>query len=943
MINRICLIVVYFLMNSAWISAQLNDTIIINVELDTINEELIVQQEFRLTNHSLLSLKEVRLHAWINAYSGRVTTLNKVKLEDRKGNLHFSEKNQRGGLLDLEFFDTQSESLDFSTKEREFIKIDLDETWKRGQQINFMANYRLKIPFDAVTHYGKNDEGDYLLKYFFLQPATLDDKGKWVMQHYKDFEGLAAYPTTYIVQIKKPENYYIVSDLERQGDFWSSSNLEHFRIFLTPNKEKLHTYIDKISFLKVNFGYDLDVTDQPIIDSLLQHQLSFLIKNLGDIPSGNLFISKKTQKQQNYFGADDIDAWIMQIEMFPKEERNALKLIQVLSYEYIDRLFSVNKIHDHWLKNGLQFYLMMKYVDENFPEMKLAGELPDKLKILGMKPAKLFHASKLEMNDRYKLLYLYLARQNYDQPINTPLDELSNMNQIAISGFKTGITFYYIDQYLGDNHFGDLIKDFSIKNRGKLISQLDFRNHLAENANKDLSWFFDDYIDKKDKINFKLIRIKEEENDLKVKVKNQTKFSGPFQIVGIKDNEVIAKQWYVSNEKSTYVSFPQGDYDKIELNPDYLFPEFNEKDNYLRTKGLFKNAKMVQFKLYSDIENPEYSQIFMNPKIRWNNYDKFLLGVRFHNQSLLTQPYNWYIEPHLSTGTGKLAGSVGIQNRFTPRTSMFRAITIGTTSKHEHYDKDLTYTKWSLFSDMNFKKDPRTSLSHGFVLSFDYLDKEVAASMAKTNKDKYNLYNMTYYYSRPNYIHELHGSTTLQVSRVFQKAYGEVYYRWRFSPKKQLGVRLFAGAFIQYKADTDYFNFGLSHVSDYAFMLNMLGRSESSGVLSQQYFLAEGGFKSMFEETVNQWVFTTNLELPVWKMFDIYADVGIYKNTEEGAEFIYDTGIKVKFIPDFLELYFPIQSTLGFEPSKDKYLEKIRFTLNLSLDKVINHLRRGWY
>ena len=136
---------------------------------------------------------------------------------------------------------------------------------------------------------------------------------------------------------------------------------------------------------------------------------------------------------------------------------------------------------------------------------------------------------------------------------------------------------------------------------------------------------------------------------------------------------------------------------------------------------------------------------------------------------MLTRPYNWYIEPKYSTGTGKLTGAVGVQNTFTPRTSIFRSITIGGTSKYEHYDKDLSFVKWSIFSNTNFKKDPRTSLSHGILLSFDHLDKEVALDQPKTDENKYNLWNVTYYYSRPNYIHELHGSTTLQTTSNFQK------------------------------------------------------------------------------------------------------------------------------------------------------------------------------
>ena len=86
-----------------------------------------------------------------------------------------------------------------------------------------------------------------------------------------------------------------------------------------------------------------------------------------------------------------------------------------------------------------------------------------------------------------------------------------------------------------------------------------------------------------------------------------------------------------------------------------------------------------------------------------------------------------------------------------------------------------------------------------------------------------------------------------------------------------------------------------------------------------------------------------NLEIPIWKMFDLYADVGVFKNRMENPEFIYDTGLKIKVIPDFLEFYLPIQSSLGFEPSMDHYWERIRFTFNFNLSSIINHLRRGWY
>ena len=66
-------------------------------------------------------------------------------------------------------------------------------------------------------------------------------------------------------------------------------------------------------------------------------------------------------------------------------------------------------------------------------------------------------------------------------------------------------------------------------------------------------------------------------------------------------------------------------------------------------------------------------------------------------------------------------------------------------------------------------------------------------------------------------------------------------------------------------------------------------------------------------------------------------------SSRKNSQFIWDSGVKVKVIPDFLEVYFPIQSSLGFEPSFKDYGKRIRFTLVLNFSAVTNYFRRGWF
>ena len=226
--------------------------------------------------------------------------------------------------------------------------------------------------------------------------------------------------------------------------------------------------------------------------------------------------------------------------------------------------------------------------------------------------------------------------------------------------------------------------------------------------------------------------------------------------------------------------------------------------------------------------------------------------------------------------------------------------------------------------------------------SYNYYERELTPLMIRNNQySKYNLWNIGYSYSDNSLIHEKYIGTNLQWMEDFQKISAEAFYRWEFAKDKKISFRLFAGYFLRNETKNALFNYGISRVSNYSFSYGLLGQSATSGILSQQFILAEGGFKSFFNTSVNQFITSVNVDSHLWKWFNLYADAGIYKNRTRQAEFIWDSGVKVKVVPDFLEIYFPIASSLGFEPGFKDYGRRIRYTLILNLGALINNLRRG--
>jgi hypothetical protein len=675
----------------------------------------------------------------------------------------------------------------------------------------------------------------------------------------------------------------------------------------------------------------------------LPTQLKFIKARVGNLPY-KLFITQKFLNKEEFIGIDDIKFWKFKFQMFTDYEKTDLDYFSAVSKKIMDEYFITNKTEEHWLINGLKSYLEIQYLKNFYPNHKLLGNLPDNAKIFGIKPLKLFHASKLKLSERYGLAYHYIYTQNLDQKITTPYYLLSNFNTTAISQFEMGSLLNYISEYQGQNSFDFFLKNYLSSNYKTKTTGKDFLNNI-EKFTSGKSVFLSPMMDEKHRINFNLKNIKEQNDHYHVNIKNKNASNIPLKIESENKNDEKTTYWKDGSSKAKdSILIPKENVAKIVLNDNYIFPESNYRDNYIYTKGLFSNTKKIKFKLIKDIQNPEYNEIFLTPRLTFNAYDKILVGLNFKNQGIFDQKFDYSFTPYYSTGTGKLTGSGALGYSILPPNSFFRSWNFAVSGSYFHYNTDLAYKKFGAATALNFNKNPRSAIGRSLYFSYNYYERELTPLMIENNLySKYNLWNLGYSYSDNRLIHEKYISGNLQWMEDFQKISAEAFYRWEFAKDKKISFRWFAGYFLRNDTKNALFNYGISRVSNYSFSYGLLGQSATSGILSQQFILAEGGFKSMFNTSVNQFITSINVDSHLWKWFNLYADAGIYKNKSRSTEFIWDFGVKVKVVPDFLEIYFPVASSLGFEPSFKDYGYRIRYTLVLNLGALINNLRRGVY
>ena len=177
----------------------------------------------------------------------------------------------------------------------------------------------------------------------------------------------------------------------------------------------------------------------------------------------------------------------------------------------------------------------------------------------------------------------------------------------------------------------------------------------------------------------------------------------------------------------------------------------------------------------------------------------------------------------------------------------------------------------------------------------------------------YELFYLRHLFSNRGALKHITIETGLQYSKKFSKFEMTFDYRRLLSNGSQFTARFFAGKF-------------LSH-----------GQQE-------QIVMAEGGFKSMvLPVTANDYLLTSNLTLGVWKWIELYADFGILKNHGVNSDFLYGSGIRFNILPDYLEIFFPLHTSNGWEFNEIPYETKIRFILTFSPKQLSNLFSRRWF
>ena len=899
-----------------------------------------IQQEIVYENTSDVALSELYFNDWANSFKDKGTPLARRFAEDYVRRFHFSRPEERGATKIYRITGENSVDLlwERPLNDPDIIKVSLSEPLLPGERTSIKFLYQVKIPSDKFTRFGYDDQGNFKLKYWYITPGVFD--GTWEIYSDKNLGNQYTVPANISIKLSTKPHLYVTSSLNvdkfqtEEGyktTYLSGENIVNSQLYLTKSTS-LDVFDINSRLVITNLEDDGLILGMKGI--ILNRILKYLELRLGEYPHKQLMITRDDYLNSPVYGLNQLPKFI---RPFPDGFQYDIKQFKTITEQYLKNSIFLNPREEKWVYDAIHISLMMDYVETYYPDMNLIGSLSD---IIGIR---WFHAASLEFNDQYPLLYMHMARLNLDQSLVTSQDSLVKFNQNIANAYKAGMGLKYLEDFLNGETVKTSVEEFYKENYLKPTGSDDFRRILEKNTDKDISWFFDDYVSTSDKIDFKIKSVKKSRDSLEVTVRNKRSNNMPVSLYGLRDGEIVYKTWVENTSRNPVVTIPRGNIERLALNYEGVIPEVNQRNNYHRVTTLLH--KPIQFRLFEDIEDPRYSQLFFMPEFSFNLYDGIAIGPKIYNETFLNRNLNFTIAPKYGFNSKTLVGSAAISNTHYYDDDNLFAVRYGISGVRFSYGYGLFYEKFTPSLVFSFRNPYLRDNERQNLLIRNINVRRDKDPLAPIDHPDYNVLNVRYNYSDTNLTDYISGSIDYELAKNFSKASVTAEYRKLFRNNRQINLRLFAGSFLYNdERDNDYFSFALDRPTDYLFDYNYYGRSQGSGLFSQQIIMAEGGFKSQLEpEFSNQWMTTLNASTNIWKWIFAYGDLGVVKNHRMSPKFVYDSGVRVSLVQDYFEVFFPVYSNLGWEIAQDDYDQRIRFIVTLDLNTLIKLFTREWY
>lgn len=909
----------------------------IAVELNDAEHVLTGNIEIKYTNNSTDTLSYLYFHLWPNAYKHQQTAFAKQLLNNDRLDFHFSKKEDRGFIDQLEFTCNEATiNWDESFENPDIAKLNLSKAILPGETATIKTPFRVKLSnnFSRLAHVDQT----YMICQWYPKPAVYDRNG-WHEMPYLDQGEFYSEFGSFDVSITLPENYVVgatgdlqtISEKEFLEERIKASKKVDYKAVsfeddpFPPSSEKMKTirytaknvhdfawFADKRFFvqkdsIRLNSGRVVDTyvmfnkSQAYLWDKKGLVHTNRAIKFYSDIV-GEYPYSTMTVVQGEYKGRDMEYPMITVIGTAYSQASFDNVITHEVGHNWFYGILGSNERDHPWMDEGWNSYMDARYMSTYYN-----------------------HNTDMEY-----LAYLYEAKKREDQPIESRSQDLSSINYYICGYGKPTMSFRYLQQYLGAEALDRILKIYFEKWKFKHPQPADLRAVFQEQSEQDLDWFFDNVINSTKHLDYASTRhiCCNKHNKAEITITNKGEVPAPVTLSALdEENRVVETVWLppLAIGKDTIIEMNSDKAVAYKIDAEREMPEYNRNNNEIRNYGLFKKGEPLKFKFLADFQHPDRPRINILPLVGFNLYDGVMIGAAIYNLPIPRPKWEYSIVSFFSTFTIAPVGMAELKHNSYIRNHRFsHGLSFKTFHKRlrrytperpysykDRYYKIIPFVEFELGKSSDISKERHTfRFAHSFIIEEQGIEDNVNNGffsyyvyLGKQTTWR-STHRLSHYYENRQAQAPLNISTILEYANYerftgrehYLKLTTEANFKIMYATLWGFDLRIFTGGFL---AHTDR-RFGAMPLlliagnrTDYHYDDHIIGRQETENALAQQVSLREGGFKTAIENTVgagasNTFIFSLNLkaDLPIKLPFRTkfiklkpFIDIGYHKIT----------------------------------------------------------------